>query len=140
MINPDRLKKAETFKDLSFAELEKIAPICTELDFKKGDQVLVGDEKAEYFYLLEKGSIELQFPNGTKIRIHRPGALVGWSALVSPYTYIGTIRCLEDCQFLAFPSQDFLELITAQTSIGLKVMNKIAAIISDRLRLVAKGE
>jgi CRP-like cAMP-binding protein len=66
--------------------------------------------------------------------------LAGWSALVSPYTYLGTIRCLEDCQFLVFPSEDFLELIRAETAIGLKVMKQIASVVSSRLRLVSKGE
>jgi CRP-like cAMP-binding protein len=140
LIDPDRLKKAEIFRGLSFGELEKIAPICTELDFKKGDLVLAGDETAEYFYILEQGSIELRFPNGIVFQMDQPGCLVGWSALVSPYTYIGTIRCLEDCRFLAFPSQDFLQLIRAETSIGLKVMDQIASVISTRLRLVSKGE
>jgi CRP/FNR family transcriptional regulator, cyclic AMP receptor protein len=139
-MDPDRLKKAEIFKDLSFAELEKIAPICTEIDFQKGDLVLVGAERAEKFYILEKGSIELKFPNGKTIEISRSGAMVGWSALVSPYTYVGTIHCLENCRFLTFSSWKFLELITAETAIGLKVMNRIAAVIADRLRLVAKGE
>ncbi len=140
MIDPERLKNAEIFKDLSFAELQKIAPICTELDFKKDDLVLARNEQAENFYILKKGSIELQFPNGTTVPLNRPGALIGWSALVSPYTYIGTIRCLEDCQFLAFRSKKFLELITAETAIGLKVMNQIASVISERIRLVSKGE
>jgi CRP-like cAMP-binding protein len=136
----DRLRQAEIFKDLTFDELEKLAPICKELDLKKDDLVLAEDENAENFYVLENGAVALTFPNGTSLKISHPGSLVGWSALVSPYTYIGTIHCLKNCRFLVFPAQDFLELITAESSIGFKVMNRIASVISNRLRLIAKGE
>jgi CRP-like cAMP-binding protein len=50
------------------------------------------------------------------------------------------MRCLEDCRFLVVPSLEFLEIVTAEASIGFKVMQRISSVISDRLRLVAKGE
>ena len=140
MVNSDRLKETEIFQDLTYEELDKIAVICTLEDFKKGDTVILSQEPAERFYLLEKGSVSLTFPNGQEIVMDRPGSLAGWSALVSPYRYLGSMKCLEDCRFLVVPSNEFLEIITAEASIGFKVMQRISSVISDRLRLVAKGE
>jgi CRP-like cAMP-binding protein len=140
MVDPDRLKKGEIFKDLSYEELGKVAAICTLEEFKKGDVVILSEEPAERFYLLEGGSVELIFPNGKTVIMKEPGALAGWSSLVSPYRYVGSMKCLEDCRFLAFPSQDFLEIITAEASIGIKVMQQISSVIANRLRLVSKGD
>jgi signal-transduction protein with cAMP-binding, CBS, and nucleotidyltransferase domain len=77
MVNSDRLKKTEIFQDLTYEELNKIAVICTLEEFKKEETVILSREPAERFYLLEKGSVSLTFPNGREIVMDKPGSLAG---------------------------------------------------------------
>jgi CRP-like cAMP-binding protein len=37
------------------------------------------------------------FPDGRAITLHKPGGVVGWSALVSPAGYTASVTCLTDC-------------------------------------------
>jgi CRP-like cAMP-binding protein len=88
MVPKERIASLEIFKGLSQEEFEEIAGLCEEVIFQHGDRVLSEGERAEYFFILEQGSVDLRFElphretsKEMTVTTIRPGECFGWSAI-----------------------------------------------------------
>jgi CRP-like cAMP-binding protein len=61
MVPKERIASFDVFKGLNQGEVEEIGRLSEEVVFHDGDRVLSEGERAEYFFLLEQGSIDLRF-------------------------------------------------------------------------------
>ncbi len=147
----DELRSSELFEGLETNQLEKVAPLCRGFSYKQGELIFREGDKAEELYLLTSGRVCLEMelrllPDRpaipTCLEVVSKGDCFGWSALVEPYTYTLSARCLSNCTVLAIKGEILRKAMAEDPVLGYKIMTKLSEVIAlrlahTRLRLVS---
>ena len=133
MIPIDELKKYEILVELDPAELKFLSAMAEAIHAREGEVLIQAGLPARTLYILEKGNLMVAFPDGRAITLHKPGGVVGWSALVSPTRYTASVTCLTDCTLITFPGSELLRLVQRNVAIGTKIMRNISEVLKRRL-------
>ena len=79
------LREVDTFSALTDAELERIAALCRERTFQKGEAVYNERDPGDKLFIIESGAIEIAKSNGgglpTRIAILEHGEIFGELAI-----------------------------------------------------------
>lgn len=140
MITIETLSRFELFMGLPESLLKEIAAISEETSVKQGEFIFHEGEKADKLHFLLNGSVALRVkltsrPESITVSfVSMPYQSFGWSGIVAPNHYTSSAECDEDSNLLIIPSTPFMKLLEANPESGLKVMQRIAEIIADRLR------
>lgn len=139
MIAYDDIKKIEFFTDLTEGEIKALQEICREENYHSGDFVFQEDAPAEHLYVLKKGkvSIDIKVTGGkylSVLTISRFAEPFGWSALVTPFRFTASARCVEDSTVLSIDGKRLMDLIERDYRMGFLIMRRLAKIISERVR------
>ncbi|HSO13181.1 MAG TPA: cyclic nucleotide-binding domain-containing protein [Anaerolineales bacterium] len=140
MITPEMLAEFDLFKEVSKDTLKEVAAISETIKVNKDNFVFREGEKADKLHLLVSGSIALRVkltsrPESVTVSfVNRPHQTLGWSGVVSPNHYTASAVCEEDSELVAIPSGKFMQILDKHPESGYKIMLRITAIISDRLR------
>jgi CRP-like cAMP-binding protein len=129
----DQLKKYEILAELDPAELKILSGMAEAIHAREGEVLIQAGLPARTLYILEEGNLMVAFPDGRAITFHKPGRVVGWSALVSPTRYTASVTCLTDCTLITFPGSELLRLVQRNVALGTKLMRKISEVLSRRL-------
>jgi CRP-like cAMP-binding protein len=129
----DELKKYEILADLDPTELKILSSMAEVTHAREGEVLIRAGLPARTLYILQEGDLMVAFPDGRAITLHKPGGVVGWSALVSPTSYTASVTCLTDCTFITFPGSELLRLVQRNVAIGTKIMRNISEVLSRRL-------
>ena len=110
--------------------LLRYLPVGTEL-FKQGEQ-------AEYLYVVVEGEVHIHYkpedgPELSVARIQSEG-VVGWSAVIGRTQYTSSAVCVTDCQLLCARSQDLRQLCEDHPETGKRLLERLTALVSKRLR------
>jgi len=147
----DALKSSEVFEGLETRFLEKVSRLCRGESYKKGDVIFKeGDEAAE-LYILTEGRVVLEMdvrpvPDRpaipTAVEVVEKGDCFGWSAVVEPYIFTLSARCMTNCRVLAIKGDILRKVMNDDLGLGYKLMERIARLIAlrllhTRLRLVS---
>lgn len=129
------IMEAELFRGVSQRFITRIANGAEEQNYKKDSVVFGRGEPASHFYVLAAGDVHIEIGAAEEtLAINRPGEVFGWSALVEPYTYTATARCIRDTRVIRI-SRDLVEAaIQEHPAEGLAVLKNLTAIIARRLR------
>lgn len=133
MIPTHELKNYQIFAELDPAELGELSKMAELRHVGEGEVLIQAGQPARMLYVLKEGGLMVSFPDGRAITFHKPGRVVGWSALVSPTHYTASVTCLTDCELLAFPGSELLRLVQRNVAAGTKIMRKISEVLSRRL-------
>jgi len=140
MLNKEKIASTEILKGLSEEELEEIAKLCEEVIFDDGDRILTEGERADYFFILEEGSVDLRFElpyrkasKEMTVTTIEPGECFGWSALVRPHK--ATLSCYSTgkSKVIKMRGVELLSLCEKNNRIGFIIMQKLASMIGGRL-------
>jgi CRP-like cAMP-binding protein len=140
VVKSDYLSGFPLFRDISPAVLEQIAAISEEITFLAGQSVFREGEKAEHVHFLIKGSLALKVnimtrPDSVTVSfVEKSFECFGWSGMVPPSHFTATAYCEQDSSILAIPGKDLLKILSANRDDGYLVMQRMAEMISDRLR------
>jgi len=131
------IMEADLFKGVSQRFITRIANSAEEEAFKRGSIIFKRGEEATNFYVLASGDVHIEIGGMSKeetLAIDRTGEVFGWSAMVEPYKYTATARCVRDTKVIKI-SRDILETaIKEHPGEGLAVLKNLTAIIAGRLR------
>jgi len=140
MVTKERIASLEIFKRLNQEEIGEVARLCEEVIFKDGDRVLSEGKRADYFFILERGSVDLRFElpyretsKEMTVTSIKPGECFGWSAMVSPYKFTLSCYSTGNSQAIRIRGGEFLTLCERNNHIGVVFMQNLAAVIGDRL-------
>ena len=133
MIPIDKLNKYEIFAELEPAELKLLASMAETTHAREGEVLIQAGLPTRTLYILQQGGLMVAFPDGRAITLHKPGGVVGWSALASPTRYTASVTCLADCTLIAFPGSELLRLVQRNVAAGTKIMRKISEVLGRRL-------
>jgi glutaminase len=133
VITIEDLKKHEIFSEMDLTELKLLSAMAEEKHAREGEELIIAGSPARTLYILQEGGLMITFPDGRAVTLHKPGRVVGWSALVSPTHYTASVTCLTDSTLIAFPGSELLRLVQRNVAFGTKIMRKISEVLSRRL-------
>jgi CRP-like cAMP-binding protein len=155
-----KLSSCYLFEGLSDSHLERLEAIASKQPVLQGQWLFHKDEPAEFLYLLESGAVELlievqgalEFPvftvesvgGGVSAEMQEPVEIpttmiragdgcVGIGALIEPYRYSLSARCVRDGILLAIRRADIQRLIRQHPDLGCGLMTNLARKLLDRL-------
>ncbi|HCY86485.1 MAG TPA: hypothetical protein DHV36_15220 [Desulfobacteraceae bacterium] len=132
------LKPLDFFADFNQQELEECAAALKPRTVKAGEIIIKRGTPALTFFIILSGTYEVDFEKDRSIVLEKKGEVMGWSTVVHPFHYIGTVKASVEGEVLEISSRDFFELIQGDNALGEKIMKKIDAIASER-RTIAAG-
>jgi CRP-like cAMP-binding protein len=127
------------FQDLNDGRVNQILSMCQEIKVKKGQSIFTEGEEASALYIVKKGTVELM----TKIEdvfdlpiaiLRSPGDCFGTSALIPPYVYSLSARCVEEGGLLLLQQSDFRRLTEKDHEMGCIFMRNLAHHYLERLK------
>ena len=133
MITIEELKRYEIFAELDLTELKLLSAMAEARHAREGEELIRVGSPARTLYILQQGGLMVAFPDGRAITLHKPGRVVGWSALVSPTHYTASVTCLIDSALISFPGSELLRLVQRNVAFGTKIMRKISQVLGRRL-------
>jgi toluene monooxygenase system ferredoxin subunit len=139
----DTLKSSALFGGLDKDHLERVSVLCRGWSYREGKMVFnEGDEAAE-LYLLTNGRVALEMlrqvlPNRPAIPsavvVVTKGECFGLPALVEPYIYTLSARCMTPCTVLAIKGDMLRRVMDADVGLGYEVMKRLTRLILSRLQ------
>ena len=130
---------AYLFKGLNASQMKKILAVGKEISMKKGQQVIKEGQEGDGVYILRSGAVELMVAVekdfDLPISILRdPGDVFGTSALVPPFQYSLSARCVKEGVLFCIETSALRNLAAGDRDIGCQMMTNLAAHFLDRLK------
>jgi len=138
MVPADTLRKLELFDGLTELELNAVTGLAEVVDYPKGSMIFKENESAAKLYVLLTGRVAIQFElaRNQEAVVHTAtaGQAFGWSAMVQPYKFTASARCVEDSKIVTVDGEDLRKFAKDDCHVGFVIMEKLAQVISTRLR------
>jgi CRP-like cAMP-binding protein len=129
-------KESDLFKGVSQRVLGEIGKLSEEVVFEKDLVIFRTDEEASYIYELAEGIVDIVVSEKDNMHysIMRPNEIFGWSALVEPYVYTATARCITKVKVIQIARDAIEDTVKRHPAEGLIIYKHLAGIIGQRLR------
>ncbi len=139
MIDYDDLIRIDLFDDLTEEELKSIREICSEERYAPGEFIFKEGSQAKRLYVLKEGKVSIEIQVGDNkhlsvFTISQGADLFGWSALVEPFKFTASARCVDAATVLAVDGVKLMGLIEKDYRMGFLIMRRILRFISQRVR------
>jgi len=133
------LNSCYLFKGLSQSKIERIVAITQEQHFQKGQWLFQEGLEAKHLYLVKEGAVELVIKVEDTIEIPmaiiRPdNGCLGIGALIEPYLYSLSARCLDDSTLLVIAKTQLHELMADDFELHCAIMTNLAKKLLHRLK------
>jgi len=127
------------FAGLSQSQIERIAAITQEQQFQKDQWLFHEGQEAKHLYLVKDGAVELVIKVEDAIEIPiaviRPdNGSLGVGALIEPYRYSLTGRCLDDSTLFVIARTQLHELMDDDSELRCIIMTNLAKKLFNRLK------
>ena len=133
-VDKSLLQTLDIFEEFEDEELDEIAPLMQFWKVMEGETIMKMGEPAQTFFIVLKGNYLVYFKNGRAFTLHEKGSIMGWSTVVTPFTYKGTAIALTDGEVLAMRGQDFNSILQSNASLTEKIMYKINEVADERIK------
>jgi CRP/FNR family transcriptional regulator, cyclic AMP receptor protein len=126
------------FQDFNQEQRDILRPLFLLTFAPAGIVIFEQDQPADFLYLVAQGEVHIRFkpedgPALTVARV-RPEGVAGWSAAIGSPRYTSSAVCATDSQMLRVRSQDLRRLCERDPQTGDMLLEKLAAIVAERLR------
>ncbi len=144
-------QKAAAAKNIKTPFLKGISPKFRDLlfqkasvkEFSEGDFIFKDGEKADKFYLVLKGKVnilaeeqDVRFDTESTtgiLQTLQKGDVVGWSWVIPPYRWRFDARAAADTQLLVFDGERVRKLMAKNNSFGCEIYRRLAPVMNQRL-------
>ena len=132
------LKGVDMFEGLTEQELRRVAAICREAKYAKGQIVTSQGEEGDEMFIVRDGLVEVtvaEAGEGPRTVVNLgTGQVVGEMALVDRGPRSATVRCVTDATLNVIERDAFEQLCQSSAQIGMVVYRNLAADLSFKLR------
>lgn len=137
------LSSVPLFENLSKRQLEKISGILHVRGFDTEELVFRQGDPGVGMYIVHSGALRVcrEFEDATyrEIAVMHPSDFFGEIALLNNSPRSATIIATEPSTLLGLFRDDLMELMDGDPRLGLSVINAVARVIAERLRLATSG-
>ena len=135
--DPNYLRDFSCFCDLSEEQLKVIAQITDAVCYPPGRILFEEGEPGEHLFFLVKGDVEVFYRIGEAGQVHvdtiSGEEAVGCSALVEPFTYTATERCLTEVEVLVIDAASLRKLMQKDCCLGFSLQQQIIKVLMERV-------
>ncbi len=137
------LQDAPFFEHFSGVELDLLVERARVEQFRAGEHIIHRGAAANSFHMLLSGTARLVYSDAlpampqeafSSQTIREPGRVIGWSALVEPFSYRAGAVAVADCRTLAFDHIELLEIAEEHPEFGRRLMVQVLWLLGSRLR------
>ncbi|MFP3981364.1 MAG: Crp/Fnr family transcriptional regulator [Desulfobacterales bacterium] len=132
LLNTEEIKQLWIFRDLAPDEWTEIYPLLRHVWVIEGEQLIRQGDRAHTFFVILNGHFMIHYRDGRAITLNQKGDIIGWSSVISPFQYTGSVTALTRGDLLAIPGARFLELLQSNAALGDKLIKKISEIVQMR--------
>jgi CRP-like cAMP-binding protein len=131
----DELSRFLLFRGLNPAQREALAPLFSPVTFKEGETIFAQGVPAERVYVLEVGTIALQFQpeDGEPLVVAtlRQESVFGWSAILGRPYYTTSAVCLAPSRAITILGEKLRALIRSRPELSI-LLGRMALEVADR--------
>jgi len=135
--DPKLLRSFACFHTLSDEQVNAIAQISNSVCYSKGYVLFKQDDPGDFLYLLIEGDVEVLYEHAEtgaqRVDTVSSEEVVGCAAIVPPYTYTATEKCLSDVEVLEIKTNELRDLIQKDPQLGLLLQEYIIKILNERI-------
>ncbi len=136
------LNKVPAFSNLSPRELKEVAVIVHKREYRTGEPVFYQGDPGLGMYIVQEGEVSITIlgkdGNEQELVVLSDGDFFGELALLDESPRSANAVCKSNCTLIGFFRPDLFELIEKNTSLGIKIVLKLAEIVAQRLRQTDK--
>ena len=133
------LKNARIFADLEDDELERIAEICKEQQFKSAKTLFNEGDPGNRLYIIAEGEVRISrnVPGSGEeaLSVLKSGACFGEMAVFDRSERSTDAIANTDCTLITISRPDFEMLLDFDRDLGFKVLWSVVRLLSERLRI-----
>ena len=116
------LKESSVFICLGEDERMSLAQLFEKREIQAGDILATAEDAAQYFFLLNNGTVLLAMDEGKSVVLNKAGDFIGFELLSAKGVYRTTLTVLESGSVFAVPTQDFLAFIQKESVAATAIM------------------
>lgn len=135
-----QLQESGFFSDLPEEQLQHLAAIGREVEYRARAEIFHEHEPAKDVFLITSGKVALVICEAglgcRQIMSVKEGDLIGWSPLLDRPRLSDTARTLTPVKAIAFDGGKLLELCKQNPKFGYQFMRRTAMVLSERLNAV----
>ena len=134
----DLFERLPLFQDLRPEQMALVRRLFVPCYYSLGTVVFEQGNLTDNLYIVVDGEIGVRYkpedaPQINVAKVGR-GGVVGWSAALGSPSYTSSAVCLCDCLLVRIHSEDLHDLCLTHPETGRIILNRLAAVISERLR------
>jgi CRP/FNR family transcriptional regulator len=130
-------QQLKLFQGLTPSQRDLLRPLFIPCDYYADAVIFDQGDPAEYLFAVVVGDVMVSFKpeDGPPITVThaQPGDIVGWSAALGTRRYTSSAICTTYTQLLRVSGADLRILLTRHPDTGVIVLDRLAAIIAERL-------
>lgn len=137
----DMLERADMFRDLSRQEAEIFARYIQAYSAPVGVKVLVEGGRESYMFVVADGRLDIlkggsagESDGDKKIATVRAGKTIGEMSIIDGMPHSATAVVVEPATLLLLTKAQFDQFMESEPEVALKVLRKMAVLLSLRLR------
>jgi CRP/FNR family transcriptional regulator len=131
------IKDFACFRDLSDDQINEIAKFTDAVCYQPGHVLFNEGEDGKSIFLLVEGDVEVFYTLGegllTRMETVSGQEIIGCSALVKPFKYTSTDKCLTEIQVLEVDVASLRQLMEKDCQVGLKIQQHIIEGLMGRI-------
>lgn len=132
------ISKIEFFNELDKAELKQLSDKIIIQNYNSAQFLFKENKERKAVFILYNGEVELlkKSPNKEQKRLayFYPGDIIGEGAFVDSSPHSTSTRTVTPCSVMTISKTDIDELFLQNPALGLKISNRLAKVISKRMR------
>jgi CRP-like cAMP-binding protein len=105
------LKQGDLFLEMDKDFVKTVTELGVNISCREGDIIFGVGDKADFFYILLKGSVIMQRGKGKWYTANHPGEVFGWSALIHRDEYAAIATSGPVTELIRFERKPFLDLL-----------------------------
>ena len=119
-------------------DMDLLAGLFRLESYADGSIIFGQGDRADKLFVLLTGKVEIRFKphDGETLTVTTidSGGVFGWSAALGRKTYTSCAVCVEDSQALHVEGKLLRQLIEEHPTTGVVILDRLAAVIAERLR------
>ena len=133
------IKQARIFADLEDDELQRVAEICNEQQFRSGKTIFKEGDPGNRLYIIAEGEVRISrdVPGSGEeaLTVLKPGSCFGEMAVFDRSERSTDAIANKDCTLVTITRSDFEMLLDFDRDLAFKILWSVVRLLSDRLRI-----